>query len=350
MTIIHVTLSLVFFSSCQFPDNRETLSEVQNEAKGSDTLVPVTVAVADSGRFDNEIVTNGFLRASETYDIYAPGAYTVKSVYVHDGDRISTSRPIADFDTGQIDNDIAVARINMESRYLEYLDILIGQGVDETSATNEIKTLAKLKSGLSIAERELSRLISIKDQCNLVAPCDGIVADVAIRKGSRADVGTAICRIIPSGSIELRFPIIETEIQIVSPGMKVYGSLLSTGEKFTAIVTRLNPIVDNNGMVTVSARIISQISKVVMDGMSVAVIVATPGHEAVSVPKSAITERNGRKVVFTAKNGMAQWHYVECGSENSTETVILSGIESGDSVIVSGNNDLVHKARIKIRY
>ncbi len=63
---------------------------------------------------------------------------------------------------------------------------------------------------------------------------------------------------------------------------------------------------------------------------------------------STVVMRSGRPVVFTVKNNEAQWVYVETGDENSTNIVIESGINEGDSVVVSGNTFLAHKSKVKV--
>ncbi len=70
--------------------------------------------------------------------------------------------------------------------------------------------------------------------------------------------------------------------------------------------------------------------------------------DVVVVPRSAVVMRDNRPVVFVAQNGLAKWHYVGIGAENEDFYQITEGIAAGDSVIVEGNYNLAHDARIVV--
>jgi multidrug efflux pump subunit AcrA (membrane-fusion protein) len=53
-------------------------------------------------------------------------------------------------------------------------------------------------------------------------------------------------------------------------------------------------------------------------------------------------------VVFTYESGLAKWNYVKTSFENSTQYVITEGLSPGDSVIVKGNLNLAHDAKVKL--
>lgn len=67
------------------------------------------------------------------------------------------------------------------------------------------------------------------------------------------------------------------------------------------------------------------------------------------VPKTAVVLRSGRQVVFTLREGKAQWNYVQTGLENMTEyTVTGDGLEEGAQVIVTGNVNLAHETPVRV--
>jgi multidrug efflux pump subunit AcrA (membrane-fusion protein) len=57
----------------------------------------------------------------------------------------------------------------------------------------------------------------------------------------------------------------------------------------------------------------------------------------IALPNSAISEINGRPVVFTKNSAEAySVSYVTTGQNNGTHTVINKGIEEGERVVVNG--------------
>ena len=65
------------------------------------------------------------------------------------------------------------------------------------------------------------------------------------------------------------------------------------------------------------------------------------------VPKSAVVLRQVRQVVFTLQGDQAIWNYVQTGLENADTYTILEGLKEGDEIIVTGNVNLAHEAKVK---
>jgi multidrug efflux pump subunit AcrA (membrane-fusion protein) len=83
------------------------------------------------------------------------------------------------------------------------------------------------------------------------------------------------------------------------------------------------------------------------DGMNVKVIVRDPVPGQVIIPKSAVTLRQEKNVVFVCKNDTAHWRYVKIGEENALFCTIRGdGIKPGEEVIIEGNFNLSHLAPV----
>ena len=83
------------------------------------------------------------------------------------------------------------------------------------------------------------------------------------------------------------------------------------------------------------------------EGMNVRVVIERRLPNQIVIPKSAVVERSGRKVVFTVEDGLAKWHYVTVAHENDEEVAIGEGLRAGERVIVSGNLNLGHDAPVR---
>ena len=122
------------------------------------------------------------------------------------------------------------------------------------------------------------------------------------------------------------------------------------GKAYVGQVSEINPFVNGQGLVLVRARI-SHPDRQLFEGMNVRVRIERRLANQVIVPKSAVVERSGRKVVFTvvteAGPRKAKWNYVTIGSENETEVTISEGLKPGDEVITAGNLNLAHDAVVK---
>jgi multidrug efflux pump subunit AcrA (membrane-fusion protein) len=73
------------------------------------------------------------------------------------------------------------------------------------------------------------------------------------------------------------------------------------------------------------------------------------------VPFRAVIERDGRPLVFVAKDGRAQWVYINPGRHNGAEYEVLPDsatglipVKAGDEVLVEGHLTLTHDAPIHV--
>jgi hypothetical protein len=82
--------------------------------------------------------------------------------------------------------------------------------------------------------------------------------------------------------------------------------------------------------------------------MKVKVRVQRDPERQLVIPKSALVLRTNKKVVFTVKNGRAQWHYVDTSHENSESYVVTSGLAAGDSIIYEGNINLADQSPVTV--
>jgi hypothetical protein len=69
----------------------------------------------------------------------------------------------------------------------------------------------------------------------------------------------------------------------------------------------------------------------------------------------SVIERDGRPLVFTVKDGSAQWVYLILGRSNGIETGVrpdsvtgLIPLKTGDLVIVEGHLTLTHGAPVRV--
>jgi multidrug efflux pump subunit AcrA (membrane-fusion protein) len=82
---------------------------------------------------------------------------------------------------------------------------------------------------------------------------------------------------------------------------------------------------------------------------------ATRLPDRILVPYPAVIERDGRPLVFVAKDGRAQWVYVNPGRTNGIEYEILPDsatgripLQPGDQVLVEGHLTLTHDAPVQV--
>lgn len=302
--------------------------------------------------FQQELVANGKLEAVRKANLRFRMDGMIEQVHVAEGVRVSSGQLLVSL--SQENNRFARQQTALRYRKakLDYEDQLLRQGyrlADTADLSAEIKLVTRLRSGLSDAETDLERSEAERKNHFLNAPFAGKIANLKASPYNNASTFEYICTLVDDNELHVAFQVLEQELDFVRSSRQVTVSSFSDPQRlYTGTIESINPLVDQGGMVSVKARV-SNADRKLLDGMGVRVVVnkSLPGR--LVVPKEAVLERQGRKVVFTASDaGLAYWNYVETGLENNHFFTIENGLSPGDRVIYSGNFNLAHDKPIRI--
>ena len=348
-------IALLLLTACSGTKKEETTEEgVATVLPGNDN--EVTVEVLKQRVFDHELVSNGKVVAGGLADLRFETTGIVSHIYVKNGDPVRKGQKIAELDKFRLMNKTAQAKDALDKAKLELQDVLIGQGypVDDASKVPaDIMQLARTKSGYdqSLSQYELAKYE--EEHATLVAPFDGVVANLFSKPYNAANTSEAFCTIVGSQNMEADFTVLENELPLIKKDNKVVITPYSDAASgYEGRIVQINPIVDDKGMVKVKAFVNGRGK--LFSGMNVRVNVHRALGKQFVIPKSAVVLRSGRQVVFTLKNGEARWNYVQTGLENADECTLVAGapqtneIEEGDTIIVTGNVNLAHEAPVKV--
>lgn len=355
LTILLIYLAILCFtvSSCKNKDGR---ASSYADDKNDSTIVNedkqvVSVMVLRYGDFNREIISNGNLTAVRMADLNFRSAERVAAVHVNTGDRVTKGQVIAELDNFTLSNALKQSRNLYEKARIDFQDVLISQGynINDTAnvPVNAIKT-ARVKSGIDQAEAELELAEYNLRVSVLRAPFSGVVADLYCRENNLSSLTEKFCTIIDDSRFEAVFPVLESELVSVKKGQSV--SIIPYSGKVTEVkgkITKINPVVDENGMVKVNATC-ENYDHNLYEGMNIKVILDERIPDQLVIPKQALVLRSGKQVVFTYSAGRAKWVYVKTGLENTSSYSVTEGLQEGDTVIYEGNLNLAHDAEITL--
>jgi len=333
-------------------------SDNQDE-KGVATVLPdspnevkvFTLAYTD---FNSEITSNGAIAAVQKADLYFQTSEVIAAIYVKNGDRVVAGQPIASLDSFKLKNRLNQARDNLERTRLDLQDALIGQGFslsDSTHIPGEVMQIARIRSNYDNAVNQYELADYEMKNATLYAPFSGMVANLFQKDYNLSAVGEPFCSILGASMMEVVFNILESELSNVSVGNRISVTPFALSDySGEGRITEINPTVDRNGMIRVKASVNNQGNRL-YDGMNVRVKIQQVIPHQLTIPKTALVLRSNKEVVFTLKDGRAQWNYMETGLENSTEyTVIDDGrLNAGDIVIYEGNLNLAHDTPVVVQ-
>ena len=346
-TVIWLMASLC--AACSNADKSDDTSKEGVSALAQAEPNEVTTITLKRQAFEHELVSNGKVEAMQLTDVHFETEGIVESVEVRNGDHVAQGQVIAQLDKFKLHNAVEQAQNAFEQAKLDLQDVLIGQGYGNKSEVEipaDIMLLAKTRSGYSQSQAAYELALSNEANATLKAPFAGTIANLEVKRFNRVSPSDAVCTIIGTQGMEATFHVLENELPLVHRGDKVviapYADVSAIHE---GTVTEINPMVDANGMVQLKAQVRG--SDRLFSGMNIKVSVRRQMPGQLVVPKSAVVLRQGRQVVFTLQGDQAIWNYVQTGLENADTYTILEGLKEGDEIIVTGNVNLAHEAKVK---
>ncbi len=342
-------LTLVLFA-CDGKKQDGVKKEEKVDELASTGIPEVKVELLSMGGFKQELLSTGKLYAKRSADLSFKVSGELSRVYVKNGERVTKGTVLAELDAFRL----KVARDQSEDRLasakLVFQEQLISRGYplkDSANVPQQTIDVINTKSGYEQAR--LSFLLADKDWKSAVlrAPIDGVVANLDAKEYDQVGSSATFCSLLDNNTLEARFTVLESELGMIRQGDEVQIAPYSTpGEQLPGRITEINPVVDDNGQVHLRATVTN--NGKLFDGMNTQVSVFRIIPDQLVIAKSAIVLRTGREVVFTYRGGKSFWNYVKTGEENATEKVVVSGLQSGDSVIVEGNFNLAHESVVTV--
>jgi len=307
--------------------------------------VPVHTVRCKKELFYSEILSNGIVHAAQKADIKFPLNYTILSILIQNGQYVEKGQLLATLDDSLIQHKKERSREALEKSRVDLDDKLIDYGYrlsDSARIPPDILKMARIRSGYSSAGFDYKDALQELKGTRITAPFAGKIADMEARPYNSPDLFKKLCTLIYDKVLIVEFPVLESEYRLLRVGMQVHVSPYDNGGiVYTGRVNTINPAIDDNGMIHVTAQIDNS-NGYLLDGMNVHISLMTSEGEQLVVPREAILEREGRNVIFTAEGGKAKWNFVTLGKQNSRQQVVLSGLKQGDQVIVSNNINLAH--------
>ena len=226
----------------------------------------------------NSLTATGKVKAANYTDLYFRSQEQIAHVYVKNGARVGKGQKLADLEVFALNSQLRQAEISLEQAKLELQDILIGQGyapdhLDKVPA--DMMKLAKVKSGYEQADLQKENALREMENATLVAPFDGVIANLTAKPHHMAGSSEPFCRIIQTSNMEVEFQVLENELHLIKMGQKVeiVPQATTVGVQQGEICS-MNPLVNEKGLIQVRARVKGNVG--LMEGMNVTVRIDYP--------------------------------------------------------------------------
>lgn len=301
----------------------------------------VRTAKAERRSLVTELRTQGIVTADDDRirNVHPRAGGWVETLYLlTEGDRIERKEVLVDFyspwiNQTQLDFITALEEYDMvsfdPSRKTE-----LGAKLD--AARNSLRLLSV--SSMDVMRIENSR--KVQSTIQLMAPSSGLVTELNVREGAYVEPYQSMFTIVDLSEVWVMVDIYEHQAPWVRKGHRVEISAPAIpGRVWSGMIEFIYPEVDPKTR-TLRARIeVSNPDEALLLNMFVQVDLTASAkkHDVLTVPREAVIVTGKREVVVKARGqGHFQPVEVTTGTWGSNRAEILSGLNEGDEVVVSG--------------
>jgi len=180
------------------------------------------------------------------------------------------------------------------------------------------------------------------------APSSGVVVEKNVVAGSGTQAGERLFRIATVDRVWIEAELYEADLSLVRLGDAARITLpYLPGERFEGTVSLISPFLDGDTR-TARARIeISNPGHALLPGMYASVDLRRELGDRLVVPASAVLYAGDRRFVFVDfGEGRLRPQAVETGLRDGERLELLSGLEAGQTIVVSGNYLIASESRL----
>src|SRR5687767_10980867 len=346
------------------PEVRTTI--VQRPVSGSDRTV---------------LNGSGYVTARREATVSSKVTGKVVEVLVEEGMRVEAGQILARLDSSNLEKSFQLAEAQVESsrRGLEETRANLEQAERELKrfaqlAASEVASrseldradaeakslkarLARQEADVAVAEREVALWKQQMEDTIIRAPFSGIVTSKNAQPGemiSPISAGggftrTGICTIVDMSSLEVEVEVNESYINRVQSGQPVEATLDSYPDwRIPAKVIAIIPTA-NRQNATVKVRVgFEKLDPRILPEMSVKVAFQASAQSAngsetprnISIPKSAVREREGKQVVWVVRDGRAERRTITVGATRGDQVEVAAGLSGGEKIVMDAPETL----------
>ena len=335
-----------------------TISLISCSSSTTNTEVEEKKPVVKVERVDNrDVVQIGTYTASVEPElinnISTSTPNRIKEILVDEGFNVAKGQTIAILDDVNITSyeiQVANAKANLDNvkqNYDRAVTLLkIGGGTQQSVDQMQLQ-LTNAENGLAAAERTLK---NVKENTVLTSPISGVVT---ARNYDPGDMTGAlpIVTVAKVNPVKIIINIPESELSKISKGMPASITFDTYGEEvFEGHITMVSPTVDTNTR-TFGVEIGVENSKgKILPGMFGRVKLELGSANHVVVPDRAVVKQPGsaNQYVYVVHDGKVSYNLVEIGQRLGNAYELLSGVEPGDTVVVTGQTKLADGIAVEI--
>ena len=325
------------------------------DSKSNEENIPaVKVETVESRVVDQLGTYTASVEAQIVNNISSNMPNRIKQILVDEGQRVSAGQKVVvldDVNTFSYETQVDNARANLKNVEVNYNRALelfkIGGGTKQQVDAMEIQ-LVNAKNALAQAERTLR---NARENTVLTSPISGVVTARNYDPGGMTG-NLPILTVARVQPVKIVINVTESELPRVHKGMPADIRFDTYGDElFKGVVSTVMPTVDPQSRTFGVEITLANADGKVLPGMFGRVTLNLGKADRVVVPDKAVVKQQGsgnQYIYVYNSDGTVSFNQVQLGQRLGSEYELLSGVEPGSQVVVSGQARLANGVKVKV--
>lgn len=325
-------MSVVVLASCN-KKNEEVAQEVKKDAV-------VTIEQVTAEDVDQLYEYTAVIQAEATNNIAPTIAGRINGIYVEVGDMVRKGQKLVSMDSTNVTN-LKTQLAQLELTFSRIDELYKAGGVSKSDWDAQ-------KTQLDVARTNYQNTAI---NTILTSPLDGVVT---MRNYDNGDIyaGNPILQIQQISPVKILINVSEAQYKAVKVGMNAKVVLdVYDGEEFTGKVSLIYPTINTQTHTFPVEITLPNADRRIRPGMYAHVTMNYGVEHRVVVPDKSIIKQQGTgdRYVYVYKDGKVSYKKVQLGRRMDSRCEVISGVEDGETVVVTGQTKLNDGMQVKLK-
>lgn len=307
--------------------------------------VSVEVWVAKPKPLLNKIFSNGTLISNEEVELRSEVSGKITRIMFTEGKRVRKGDVLIKINDSELQATLKKNKsreLLARDREYRYKQLIEKNLTSQQEYDLQLSELNSVLADVELTEAQIAKT-------EITAPFDGIVGLRSVSIGSYISPQTKIASLQSINPMKVDFSVPQKYFGLIREGKTVIVKLSSSASTFTGKIFAVEPKIDQNTRTIQARALIPNDKGELSPGAYVEIEIILENLEnSILIPTEALIPDFEGEKVFICKNGKATPKLVGTGIRTEKEIQITSGLNIGDSVIVSGIIQLKPNIPVKV--
>jgi len=329
----------------------------QDETQGADVSVPVKVIDVVKKPIFNTLEINGNVSPTGTIELTAEteGMYQLRNNPATGkpykmGDKVNKGAAIVTLTNPEFELSIRIEskKLDLENAKQEYekqQSLFDKGGVTLRELKNSELSYLNARYDFENSELQLKKL-------NIIAPFNAVIVDLPyFSQNVKVPSATKLVKLMDYSTLILNAEFPEKFMTTVTLGQEAYVTNYNLkSDTLKAVITELSPAINESTRTFKGVLKVNNPELIMRPGMFVkAEIVVEKRDSAIVISRDVIQNKRRGKVVFVVERNTATEKPINTGIETDEEVEIISGLQTGEKLVVEGYEMLSNRTKVKVQ-